>query len=273
LPEIGQNCREHQYPAVVSTPKPFAPRTTKLHYIYKSIILAAGRGTRLGALTADRPKPLVEVRGKPVLEHIILGLKGCGICRFLLVIGYLGDRIREYCGDGARFGVNVEYVHQPAMNGTGAATLLGREFAGSDPFVMSFGDILTDTAHYQALLEMFETHSCAAVLGINPVDDPYAGGAVYRDGERVIKVIEKPPRGTAGSNWNLAGVNVFSPAIFDALEHVPPSARGEIEITDGIQAMISQGLEVRASELHGFWSDIGTLEALAEAERSFKSDG
>src|SRR5215469_3579359 len=89
--------------------------------IGKAILLAAGRGTRLGSLTANKPKPMVEVGGKPVIEHIILGLKGHGIQEFLVVVHYLGEVIRDYFQDGSRLGVSLEYVHQPDMNGTGAA--------------------------------------------------------------------------------------------------------------------------------------------------------
>ncbi len=235
--------------------------------IDQAVVLAAGKGTRLGALTADRPKPMVPLLEKPVLEHILLALRDVGIRRFCVVIGYKGEAIRSHFRDGSHLGVEIEYVEQPVLNGTGGAVILGREFAGDRPFLMSFGDIVTDQNHHRLLLEEYNRSPCAAVLGINPVDDPAAGGAVYREGNRVTRVVEKPPPGTAGSNWNLAGINIFQPPIFDALTGLPPSPRGEVEITDAIQQLITHGMEVRAVELHGFWSDVGTPAALAEAER------
>ena len=239
--------------------------------VTKAVILAAGRGTRLGAITANRPKPMVPVQGKPVLEHILKGLIAEGIREFLLVVGYKGEAIREYCADGSRWGVNVQYVEQEQLNGTGGALRLGREFGGADNILSSYGDILTSYAHYRDLLAEFRRGGAFGVVGINFVDDPTAGAAVYRAGNVVTKVIEKPPPGTSTSNWNLAGVNVFSAEIFEALDKITPSARGELELTDGIATLIQGGREVRAVELRGFWSDIGTPAALEEAERTWSA--
>jgi dTDP-glucose pyrophosphorylase len=188
-----------------------------------------------------------------------------------LVVGYRGEAIRSYFGDGAAWDVRIDYAEQPVPTGTGVAVLLSQQFAREQPFLCSVGDILTAAHHYGLLRADFSGSPCAAVLGINPVDDPSAGGAVYRDGNQVTRVVEKPPAGTSLSNWNLAGINVFGPEIFDALSTVTPSPRGEIEITSGYSALIDAGHEVRAVEMHGFWSDVGTPEALEEAERLFRA--
>lgn len=236
-------------------------------------VLAAGRGTRLGGLTADRPKPMVEVGGKPVLEHILAQLISVGIAELTFVVGYRGEMIRTYFGDGARWGVRITYVEQPEMNGTGAAIGLAERSVGAAPFVAAFGDILTATEHYRMIVADFASAPCTAVVGINPVADPYAGAAVYRDGNRVTRVVEKPARGTAASHWNLAGVSVYTAAIWPAIRALRPSARGEYEITDAIEALVASGQEVRACEFDGYWSDIGTPEALEEAERYVARQG
>ena len=238
--------------------------------VHKAVILAAGRGTRLGAITADRPKPMVPVQGVPVLEHILNGLLAEGIREFLLVVGYKGHAIRDYFTEGGRWGARIEFVEQEQLNGTGGALMLGRGFAGSDSILSSYGDILTSYRHYSDLLAEFRKGGAAGVTGINYVDDPTAGGAVYREGDRVTRVIEKPPPGTSTSNWNLAGINIFTAEIFDALDRITPSARGELELTDAIGKLIEAGKEVRAVELHGFWSDIGTPSALEEADRTWR---
>jgi UDP-N-acetylglucosamine diphosphorylase / glucose-1-phosphate thymidylyltransferase / UDP-N-acetylgalactosamine diphosphorylase / glucosamine-1-phosphate N-acetyltransferase / galactosamine-1-phosphate N-acetyltransferase len=237
--------------------------------ITKAVLLAAGRGTRLGALTSERPKPMIPVRGAPVLEHILLGLKSAGASEALIVVGYRAEAIRDHFRDGSHLGVSIHYAHQEIPNGTGTAYALGRDFVNGEPFFASFGDILTDYSHYRALLAEFSAAPCAAVLGINWMDDPSAGGAVYREGSRVIRVVEKPPSGTAGSNWNLAGVNVFGPEVFSALDRIEPSPRGEKEITSGYEILLREGQEIRACELHGFWSDVGTPESLAFAEANW----
>src|SRR5438128_682876 len=110
--------------------------------VRKAVILAAGRGTRLGALTANCPKPMIPVAGKPVLEWIVEGLRSAGLDEFLLVIGYRGDTIRNHFGHGLALGARISYVTQPAPNGTGAALALGREFASEEPILSAYGDIL-----------------------------------------------------------------------------------------------------------------------------------
>jgi UDP-N-acetylglucosamine diphosphorylase / glucose-1-phosphate thymidylyltransferase / UDP-N-acetylgalactosamine diphosphorylase / glucosamine-1-phosphate N-acetyltransferase / galactosamine-1-phosphate N-acetyltransferase len=234
----------------------------------RAILLAAGRGARLGALTADRPKPMVPLLGKPVLEHILLRMDSVGLTDFVLVVGYKGDAIRAYFGDGARWSWRIAYAEQPVPNGTGAALAAARDLAGSGPILASYGDILTDAEHYRLLIGEFGRCACAAVVGINEMADVSAGSAVDRDGDRVVKVTEKPPPGAATSRWNLAGAGVYGPAIWSALAGLQPSPRGEYELTDAIEALIASGQEVRAREFNGFWSDIGTPEALAEAERA-----
>lgn len=234
--------------------------------IRHTVLLAAGRGTRLGALTADRPKPMVLLNGKPVLEHILCKLQRLGITHGVIVIGYRGDVIRDHFGDGAPWGMQLTYAEQPVPDGTGSALHCACDLVGDEPILASFADILTDDDHYRRLIADYTASPCAAVVGINPVEDTSAGSAVYREGDRVVRVVEKPPRGTSQSHWNLAGVSVYSPAIWPVLATLQRSARGEYELTDAIQTLITLGNEVRAIEFNGFWSDIGTPEALHAAE-------
>ncbi len=234
--------------------------------VERAVLLAAGRGTRLGALTADRPKPMVPLLGKPVIEHIMLRLANVGLTEFVLVVGYRAEALQSYFGDGARWGWRIAYALQPTPNGTGAALAQARDLAGSAPVLASYGDILTDDANYRRLLEDYTRSPCAAVVGINAVEDVSAGSAVTLEGDHILKVVEKPPRGTTDSHWNLAGASVYGPAIWDAVAALKPSARGEYELTDAIGALIASSQEVRASKFTGFWSDIGTPEALRAAE-------
>src|SRR6185295_19873608 len=145
--------------------------------ISKAVILAAGRGTRLGALTHDRPKPMIPICGEPLLEHIVTGLRHAGISRFLFVVGYRAESIHAHFDHDK----NIEYVEQNPPIGTGAALALAEQFAGGDPIIMSYGDILTDPEHYRSLIDAYRASPCAAVMGINPVEDPSAGAAVYLD--------------------------------------------------------------------------------------------
>ena len=183
----------------------------------RAVLLAAGRGSRLGALTTDRPKPMVPLLGKPVLEHILMRLASCGLTEFVLVAGYRAEVLHAYFGDGSRWGWRITYAFQPEPNGTGAALAQARDLAGPGPFLASYGDILTDEANYRELLGAYAAGPCSALVGVNYMPDVSAGSAVYREGERVIKVTEKPPPGTAASHWNLAGISIYSSAIWPAL--------------------------------------------------------
>ncbi len=237
--------------------------------ITRAALLAAGRGTRLGSLTAQTPKPLIEVGGKPLLTWIIEGLRNAGICEFLCVIGYLGDAIRERYGDGSSLEVKIEYAWQLDVHGTGAALRLARSFAQEGPILMSFGDILTDYGHYVRVTDAFRSGGHAAVLGINRMDDVSAGAAVIREGDRVVRIVEKPGPGDPVSNWNQAGVTAFGGAIWPILERLPKSKCGEYEITAAVSMLIAEGHSVGAVEFDGFWSDVGTPEALAHARREW----
>jgi len=235
--------------------------------VEQALILAAGKGTRMGALTERCPKPLLEVGGAPLLQHVLLGLSGAGIGRAIVVIGHLAEQIEQCFGRGDGVGLAITYCRQGAQTGTAQAALLAREHLAPAPFVMSFGDILCARANYRRLLAYFEEHPCDALLGLNPVDDPWEGAAVYRDGDRVTSIIEKPPRGASSTGWNNAGVMVLTPAVWPALEQLEPSPRGEYELPVGIARMVELGCDVRAVEFEGFWSDVGRPQELERINR------
>src|SRR6266478_7732403 len=114
-----------------------------------AVILAAGRGTRMRELTTELPKPMIEVRGKPVLQHIVRGLCDAGVRRLLLIVGYHAEAVRNFFGDGQRFNVEIEYATQTVQDGTGRVVNLARDFTDASPFVLSYGDILISPANYK----------------------------------------------------------------------------------------------------------------------------
>lgn len=240
--------------------------------VRKAVLMAAGKGKRLGALTADRPKPMVPVAGVPVLERIVNGLRGAGVDQFQFVIGHFGQVIEDYFGDGSRWDARFSYVWQTEIHGTAAALKHGREFAGDDAIVGGYGDILTDVGNYKGIVGDFEEEPCAALVGIN-LSDVSVGAAITLDGRRMTSIIEKPPAGTAMGPWNQSGLSVYGPAIWPALDSVQLSPRGEYELTDAIAWLIAQGEVVRGHKLQGLWSDVGTPQALAEAEEALGGGG
>jgi dTDP-glucose pyrophosphorylase len=230
----------------------------------KAVILAAGRGTRMRELTADRPKHLLEVGKRRLLEHIVLAIAGAGIDEFVVVTGHFANLIEEHFGDGSRLGLRFRYLRQEQQDGTGTAVHLAREVVGEEPFLLSFGDILISPENYPLLTAEFRRRPCDGLLSLVEMEDPHRGAAVYVDGEmRVKRIVEKPPPGTSRTRWNNAGVFLFSPLLFEYTGKLRPSSRGEYELTQAIADMIADGRELRALPLRGFWGDIGTPEDLA----------
>lgn len=236
--------------------------------VSKAVILAAGRGLRLGSLTSDRPKPMVPVAGRPCLDWIVRGIRNAGILDFVIITGYLGDVIERYFGSGTDLGVQITYLHQSKLNGTGGALNLAREAVGCRPFLLSWGDILVDPRNYSAIRERFERERMDAALGLNWVDDPFQGGAVYLDDkDRVLRIIEKPPRDTSTTHWNQAGLFCFQPLVFEYTAKLRPSPRGELELPQAITQMVADGRQVVGVPLVSYWGDIGTPGELERMSR------
>jgi UDP-N-acetylglucosamine diphosphorylase / glucose-1-phosphate thymidylyltransferase / UDP-N-acetylgalactosamine diphosphorylase / glucosamine-1-phosphate N-acetyltransferase / galactosamine-1-phosphate N-acetyltransferase len=234
----------------------------------KGVILAAGKGTRMLPLTERRPKPLVPVLDRPMLEHIILGVRDAGVTDLLLIVAYLGEMIQAHFGDGSRFGVNISYCWQEGPAGTGAATLLAEEFVGDEPFFLCWGDIIVGPETYRNVTRVWREELPRAVLSVNWVEDPWEGAAVYVREGLVERIVEKPPRGTAQTHYNNAGIFVFGSEIFGILRELPLSPRGEIEMPDAVQRLMASGAAIGAVEVEGYWSDVarpGSVLSLNEA--------
>jgi NDP-sugar pyrophosphorylase family protein len=222
----------------------------------KAVILAAGKGTRMRPLTNRRPKPLVPVAGRPILEHIVGGLASAGVDDICLVIGWMGEQIREAFGDGTRLGAEITYVWQEEYGGTGAALLLAEEFIGEDQFVLGWGDIIVPPENYRCMMSLFRKERPGAMLAVNRVDDPWEGAAVYVQDGCVDRIIEKPPKGTSTTHFNNAGLFVFGPQLLRILRSTEVSERGELEVPSAIETLLERGTGIRAYEIDGYWSDV-----------------
>lgn len=227
--------------------------------ITKAVILAAGRGTRMKELTDELPKPMVAVRGRPILETIVRGLVANGISEVLIVVGYRKKVITSHFGDGAGFGCRISYVEQVVQDGTGRVVELARDFAGADPFILSYGDILVPQEDYAALADFAGVDG---KLSVKIDEDVRKGGAVFVEDGRVVDLIEKPKDGEPTSPYYNAGIYAFSPAIFDYTARLELSPRGEYELTDAIRAQVRDGLRIEAVELQGEWADVRDPEVL-----------
>src|SRR5881296_809876 len=154
-----------------------APPFCTMSKIDKAVVLAAGRGTRMRELTAEVPKPMIVVRGKPVLQHIIEGLRNAGIREFLMIVGYRADAVQNFFGDGSRHNVTIQYATQTVQDGTGRVVNLAREFVGNSPFVLGYGDILVDPPNYKRVVDISE--DIEAIITVTRGEDVSKGGAVF----------------------------------------------------------------------------------------------
>ena len=231
--------------------------------ITKAVLLAAGRGTRMRDLTSNLPKPMLEVRGKPVLAHVIEGLKAAGIGDFLVVVGWHEEVVRDYFGDGARLGVCVQYTTQVVQDGTGKVVELARAFVSDDAFLLSYGDILIDAENYLRLVALPD--DVEAIVSVKRDEDCTKGGAVFvNDRFELIDLREKPKPEEPTSCWYNAGIYTFRPSIFGYTAKLQPSPRGEYELTDAIRELALSGKKVQALELKGMWADVRDPEILAQ---------
>ena len=231
--------------------------------IDRAIVLAAGRGTRMRELTADFPKPMIEVRGKPVLQHIIEGVRDAGVRRFVIIVGYHAEAVRNFFGDGQRYEVDIDYVTQTVQDGTGRVVNLARSFAGDSPFILSYGDILISPANYKRVVNLPDDGE--AIITVTRGEDVNKGGAVFVNEQmELVDLREKPKPGEPTSPWYNAGLYAFRPGIFDFIAKLKPSPRGEYELTDAVRDLAHSGKKVHALELVGEWADVRDPEILAK---------
>ena len=213
-------------------------------------------------LTAELPKPMLLVRGKPVLQHIVEGLRDAGLSDFLVVVGWHAEVVKEFFGGGSNLGVRIEYVTQTVQDGTGKVVELARGFAGDEPFVLSYGDILVSRENYPRVCTALA--DAEAVVTVKRSDDVSQGGAVFVNEKfELIDLREKPKPGEPTSSWYNAGVYAFRSSIFDFTAKLERSPRGEYELTDAIRNLARAGKKVQALELAGDWEDVRDPEILA----------
>jgi UDP-N-acetylglucosamine diphosphorylase/glucosamine-1-phosphate N-acetyltransferase len=232
----------------------------------KAVVLAAGEGVRLQPITATRPKHLIKVGGKPILEYCLDALKASGITEVIIVTHYMGDAIRQYFGDGERMGLKIAYVEQAEMLGTGNAVSVVEPYVDGD-FVLVYGDLLFAPEAVANVIHLYEAEKPAAVMAVVSVEKPESYGVVELENEKIVKrIIEKPAAEKSPSNLANAGLYLFSKEIFDKIKQTKASIRGEWELTDALSLLIEGNKTVLASKISkDDWVDIGRPWDLLEA--------
>jgi glucose-1-phosphate thymidylyltransferase len=235
----------------------------------KAVILAAGQGTRLRPVTLTMPKPLVPVANQPLIVYAIDVLKRAGLTEIGIVVNDLESPIHTHLGDGAALGVQLTYIVQAEQRGLAHAIGLSRPFVGGDPFCVYLGDnIFQDKM--EAALRAFPASSADVTLALGEVSDPTRFGIAEISNGTIQRVIEKPKE--PPSNLAIAGVYLFRPSIFGAIDQIKPSWRNELEITDAIDLMIRSGRAVVPYRLTGWWIDAGKPDSIIQANQLVLGD-
>jgi glucose-1-phosphate thymidylyltransferase len=236
----------------------------------RGLILSGGAGTRLRPITHTSAKQLVPVANKPVLFYGIEALVAAGIDEIGIVIApETGGEIREAVGDGSALGARVTFIEQDAPRGLAHAVLTAEEFLQDAPFVMYLGDNLLRDG-ITDLVESFRANEPDALILLTRVPDPWHYGVAELDGDRVVRLVEKPK--DPPSDMALVGVYMFGAPIFEAARGIEPSWRDELEITDAIQRLIDDGRRVESHTVRGWWKDTGQLADMLEANRLVLED-
>jgi glucose-1-phosphate thymidylyltransferase len=230
----------------------------------KALVLSGGKGTRLRPITHTFAKQLVPIANKPILFYGLESIAQAGIREVGIVVGDTRAEIERAVGDGFRFGLKATYIPQEAPLGLAHAVKIAEKFLAGDDFVMYLGDNLLKES-LSSFVEEFKKAKPDAQILVTRVPNPQQFGVVVLKDGKAVKLVEKPK--DPPSDLALVGVYIFTSAVFEAVNAIKPSARGELEITDAIQHMVDQGRVVRPHTVTGWWKDTGKLEDLLEANR------
>ncbi len=231
----------------------------------KGIILHGGHGTRLRPLTHTGPKQLLSIANKPMSQYALEDLREAGITEIAIIIGDVyPEKVKEFYGDGEKFGVKITYIYQDNPKGISHAIKLCKDFVGKEKFIVYLGDnvLRTGLTKYS---KKFHNSKADAMILLCEVDDPSRFGIAELDGKKIKKIMEKPKHPT--SNLAVIGVYFLTPKIFPIINKLKPSWRGELEITDALQLMMDNKLVVEYDTVTGWWKDTGTPDDILHANK------
>ncbi|WP_018131671.1 glucose-1-phosphate thymidylyltransferase [Effusibacillus pohliae] len=230
----------------------------------KGLILCGGKGTRLRPYSHSRPKHLLPIANQPVIQYAIDQMKDAGILEIGIVVppcfqSQFADTLSRGCA-----GVDIRYIVQQEARGLADAVRCARSFIGNDSFLLFLGDNFY-AGELHDLVDRFEAEKPEAMLLVSRVANPSQFGVVQFEGQRIVRVEEKPRH--PASPFAIVGIYLFTPAVFDMIDRLQPSARGEYEITDAVQGLINHGFTVTAVPTDKWWRDTGQPEDLLACNR------
>jgi len=231
----------------------------------KGVILHGGHGTRLRPLTHTGPKQLLPIANKPMSQYCIESLREAGITDIAIIIGGLGsNKVREYYGNGEKFGVNLTYFEQDFPRGIAHAIRLCKEFVNNEKFLVFLGDNIIQKP-ITDFVENFNKSDYDATVLLCEVDNPSRFGIADIENEKIVKITEKPKKPT--SNLAVTGIYLLTPLIFEVIDNLKPSWRNELEITDALDNLLKQNDNISYETITDYWKDTGTPEDILNANR------
>jgi UDP-N-acetylglucosamine diphosphorylase/glucosamine-1-phosphate N-acetyltransferase len=230
----------------------------------KAVVLAAGAGTRMWPLAVNKPKHLLPVGGRPLIEHLLSAIKETQIEEVIVVAGFRSDLMRSSLGDGSQFGLRIEYLDQPRWTGTASALKIVLDSIGPDPFLAIYGDLWATASAIRRVVE--KSRDSPRVMGVVHLRDPSQYALVELRDDNVVKIVEKPAAGAKSAGWANAGIYVLDSEVFRAVRRTRASKRAEYELTTSLQHVLDEGNEIRGAVIDSRdWMDIGRPWDLLEA--------
>jgi len=232
----------------------------------KGVLLHGGAGTRLRPLTHTGPKQLIPVAGRPISQFCLEDMREAGVSEVAIILGSVWpEKVKEYYGNGDKLGIKIQYIYQGDPRGLAHAVGLAKDFVREDKFVVYLGDNLLKGG-IASHLSAFSSSSADAMVLLSKVSQPERFGvASFDEGGNLVSLVEKPK--IPPSEFALVGVYFFTPRIFQAIEKLKPSWRGELEITEAIQLLLADGHRVHHRFVEGWWKDTGTPQDILDANR------
>ncbi len=230
----------------------------------KALITSGGRGTRLRPLTHTQNKHLIPIANKPILHYAIEYCVEAGITDIGIVYSADSQAVPNAIGDGSQWGINITYIPQEAPLGLAHVVKISQDFIGDDSFVFYLGDNMV-VRGLKRFIEAFEKQKSNCHLTLASVKDPERFGVPEIVGDRIVRIEEKPSN--PKSQFAVSGIYIYDKTIFEAVNNIRPSARGELEISDAHQYLLDHGYKISFSEITGWWKDTGKPYDLLEANR------
>ncbi|RQW02870.1 glucose-1-phosphate thymidylyltransferase, partial [candidate division KSB1 bacterium] len=230
----------------------------------KALITAGGKGTRLRPLTHTQNKHLLPIANKPILHYALEKMADAGISEVGILTNQEGREVRSALGSGDRWGLHITYIPQEAPLGLAHVVKISQQFIGDDPFIFYLGDNMV-VGGLHKFIDAFEKEGSNCHLTLSRVKDPERFGVPELRDNRIVSIEEKPNK--PKSEFAVTGIYLYDATIFEAVNNIQPSPRGELEISDAHQYLLDHGYSISYSEITGWWKDTGKPEDVLEANR------